>query len=117
MYSTLRVPALRDLLATRLPDYARPVTLTLVPALPLTPNGKLDRAALPTPAAPPAPASGTPTERRVAPASREGVGLPGSGPAPDSTGAVLDLVRTLSREDFGERAARIGEDGEILPPE
>jgi hypothetical protein len=43
--------------------------------------------------------------------------MPGQGPTPDSTGAVLELVRTLSREDFGERAARVREDGEILPPE
>jgi hypothetical protein len=50
---------------------------------------------------------------RFAPMSQ----LPGQGPAPDTTGAVLELVRTLSREDFGEAAARIGADGEILPPE
>jgi Bacterial capsule synthesis protein PGA_cap len=43
--------------------------------------------------------------------------LPGQGPAPDTTGAVLELLRTLSREDFGETAARVMEDGEILPPE
>jgi hypothetical protein len=43
--------------------------------------------------------------------------VPGRGPAPDSTGAVLELMRTLSREDFGATAARIREDGEILPPE
>jgi hypothetical protein len=43
--------------------------------------------------------------------------VPGQGPAPDSTGAVLELVRRLSREDFGDRAARVREDGEILPPE
>jgi hypothetical protein len=43
--------------------------------------------------------------------------LPGSGPAPETSGAVLELVRRLSREDFGETAARVREDGEILPPE
>jgi hypothetical protein len=43
--------------------------------------------------------------------------VPGNGPAPDTTGAVLQLVRTLSREDFGESAARVGDDGEILAPE
>ena len=43
--------------------------------------------------------------------------VPGKGPAPDSTGAVLELVRRLSREDFGETAARVREDGVILPPE
>ena len=41
--------------------------------------------------------------------------VPGQGPAPDSTGAVLELLRTLSREDFGDSAARVGKDGEILP--
>jgi hypothetical protein len=50
---------------------------------------------------------------RFAPMSQ----LPGSGPAPDSTGVVLELVRRLSQEDFGETAARVGENGEILPPE
>jgi hypothetical protein len=50
---------------------------------------------------------------RLAPMSQ----LPGSGPAPDTTGAVLELVRRLSREDFGETAARVGENGEIRPPE
>lgn len=43
--------------------------------------------------------------------------LPGSGPAPDTSGAVLELVRRLSREDFGETAARVGENGEVFPPE
>jgi hypothetical protein len=50
---------------------------------------------------------------RFAPMSQ----VPGRGPAPDSSGAVLELVRRLSREDFRETAARVGEDGEILPPE
>jgi hypothetical protein len=43
--------------------------------------------------------------------------VPGQGPAPDSTGAVLELLRTLSREDFGDSGARVGKDGEILPPD
>jgi hypothetical protein len=42
--------------------------------------------------------------------------VPGKGPVPDSTGAILELVRTLSRQDFGETGARIREDGEILSP-
>jgi Bacterial capsule synthesis protein PGA_cap len=50
---------------------------------------------------------------RFAPMSQ----VPGRGPAPDSTGAVLELLRTLSREDFGGTAARVREDGEILPPD
>jgi hypothetical protein len=45
------------------------------------------------------------------------VQVPGKGPVPDTSGAALELVRRLSREDFGERAARVGDDGEIRPPE
>jgi hypothetical protein len=45
------------------------------------------------------------------------VQLPRSGPAPDPGRAALDLIRALSREDFGDSAARFGDDGEILPPE
>jgi hypothetical protein len=45
------------------------------------------------------------------------VQVPGSGPASDPERAALDLIRTLSREDFGESAARVGADGEVLPPE
>ena len=45
------------------------------------------------------------------------VQLPTRGPAPDHDGAALELIRALSREDFGESAARFREDGEILPPE
>jgi hypothetical protein len=42
---------------------------------------------------------------------------PGRGPAPGGAADVLDLMRRLSREDFGDTAARIAEDGEIRPPE
>ncbi len=45
------------------------------------------------------------------------VQLPGHGPSPDRDGSALDLIRSLSREDFGESAARFAEDGEVLPPE
>ena len=41
---------------------------------------------------------------------------PREGPAPDSTGAALDLVERLSQEDFGATAARIGPGGVILAP-
>jgi hypothetical protein len=41
---------------------------------------------------------------------------PFAGPAPDPSGAALDLVRRLSAEDFGESAARVGPGGEITPP-
>ncbi|WP_411083389.1 amino acid adenylation domain-containing protein [Streptomyces sp. cmx-18-6] len=41
---------LREALARRLPDYAVPATVTVLPALPLGPTGKVDRTALPAPA-------------------------------------------------------------------
>lgn len=43
--------------------------------------------------------------------------VPQHGPAPDPDGAALDLIRVLSREDFGPSAARFADDGEILRPE
>jgi hypothetical protein len=45
------------------------------------------------------------------------VQLPLSGPAPDPDGAALDLVRALSQEDFGDSAARFGDDGDIVIPD
>ncbi|MEA2713965.1 MAG: hypothetical protein QOK27_1926 [Gemmatimonadales bacterium] len=44
------------------------------------------------------------------------VQLPRRGPAPDPDGAAIQLVRTLSREDFGPTAAHISASGEITPP-
>ncbi|HEX6106681.1 MAG TPA: CapA family protein, partial [Gemmatimonadales bacterium] len=41
---------------------------------------------------------------------------PRAGPVPDSTGAALELIRRLSREDFGGSAAALDADGRILPP-
>ena len=41
---------------------------------------------------------------------------PLSGPAPDASGAALELVRRLSAEDFGPSAAGIESDGTITPP-
>jgi hypothetical protein len=38
------------------------------------------------------------------------------GPAPDPGGTALELVRRLSAEDFGPAAARISNDGEVVPP-
>ena len=77
----LSVQAVRELVSGRLPEYARPAALILVPALPLTPNGKLDRTALPEPTADrpsgfPAAGPWTLTERRVAAIWREMLSLP-----------------------------------------
>ncbi len=44
------------------------------------------------------------------------VQLPRRGPAPDPHGAAIQLVRTLSAEDFGPTAAHISPSGEITPP-
>ncbi|MEP6688150.1 MAG: CapA family protein [Gemmatimonadales bacterium] len=41
---------------------------------------------------------------------------PLEGPAPDPDRTALDLVRRLSREDFGAGAAQVTEDGAVLPP-
>jgi hypothetical protein len=38
------------------------------------------------------------------------------GPRPDKTGAVLPVLRSLSRADFGKSAPVIRPDGEVLPP-
>jgi len=41
---------------------------------------------------------------------------PREGPAPDPAGAALDLVRSLSTDDFGGTAAQVSEYGEISAP-
>ena len=64
---TLDIPALRNLLASRLPSYMQPAHIQALNDMPLTPNGKLDRHALPEPALEPAtpPAPLTPLEQRM----------------------------------------------------
>ena len=68
-----------DHLATLLPDYMIPASLTVLDALPLTPNGKLDRTALPSPggavAAVPAEPAVTAAERLVAAVWAEVLGV------------------------------------------
>ena len=71
---------LRTHLEQRLPDYARPTNLVVLPALPLTVNGKIDVAALPAPrSAAPRVAAGsepsTPTEKLIAGIWRDVLGV------------------------------------------
>ncbi|WP_345675539.1 amino acid adenylation domain-containing protein [Yinghuangia aomiensis] len=73
--------ALRAHLVDRLPEHLVPAVVVLVTALPLLPNGKTDRAALPDPAAGPAPAGPhttprTPEEAALAEVFAEVLGLP-----------------------------------------
>jgi len=44
------------------------------------------------------------------------VQVPRGGPRPDPRGAAVGLMQRLSAEDFGPAAARVSEDGTILPP-
>ncbi|MGH3738310.1 MAG: amino acid adenylation domain-containing protein [Micromonosporaceae bacterium] len=96
--------ALRQELASQLPDYMIPAAVVWHEALPLTRNGKLDRAALArtapaAPAAPARPADGppTPTEREVAQLWASVLGLERVG--------VADRFRDLGGDSIG--AARI----------
>jgi hypothetical protein len=43
--------------------------------------------------------------------------VPRQGPRLDARGTALDILRRLSLEDFGSRAAQITNDGEIFPPQ
>ncbi|MDQ4069782.1 MAG: non-ribosomal peptide synthetase, partial [Actinomycetota bacterium] len=61
------VAELRRFLSSQLPSHMLPVTFTILDALRLTPNGKVDRAALPEPSRPAAPAGAprSPGEERM----------------------------------------------------
>jgi hypothetical protein len=54
-------------------------------------------------------ADGSMTGAKLAPMRQR----PTKGPAPDSTGAAADLVRSLSQDDFGAAAPRVEDDGTI----
>ena len=64
------VPALKAMLASRLPHYMLPSSITRLPKIPLNPNGKLDTGSLPVPS--------------------PGVG---PGPAPDAAAADAGIAR------------------------
>lgn len=80
--SSISVPALREQLRARLPEYMVPAQLVVLDKLPHTPNGKIDRRALPSPEMSVGGmdgefvAAGTPTEERLAALWSEVLGLP-----------------------------------------
>jgi len=74
------VPELRRFLEAELPDYMVPAAFVVFAALPLTTNGKVDRAALPEPESPGAPAGSwiapsTPLEELIARVAAEILGV------------------------------------------
>ena len=48
----------------------------------------------------------------ILPVRLEGEGVP----VPDDERTAIDLIRSLSVEDFGDRAPRIAQDGRFVPP-
>lgn len=72
--------ALREHIASVLPEYACPAEVVLLPELPMTRNGKVDRSALPPPGTVDRVAghaeAATPTERQIVRVWREVLGLP-----------------------------------------
>jgi len=108
------VPALREWVGARLPEYMVPALFVELPALPLTANGKVDRAALPEPAAADLAGDGevlaptTPTEESLVAIWAEVLGLPPAGLGVDRGffelgGHSLLATRVVSRirESFG----------------
>lgn len=107
---------LRTHLGQRLPDYARPTDLVVLPALPLTVNGKIDLAALPAPrAASLRVAAGsepsTPTEKLIAGIWRDVLGVAAVGRTDsffDIGGHSLAIVAVQARLATAlDRAVRV----------
>jgi nonribosomal peptide synthetase DhbF len=94
-------PALRRLLADRLPAAVVPAAVIVLASLPVSPNGKLDRAALPAPTMTPAGGRrpGTPREKELARLFEEVLGVDGVGLNDDffALGGHSMLVVTLAR--------------------
>jgi amino acid adenylation domain-containing protein len=94
-------PALRRLLADRLPAAVVPASVIVLASLPLSPNGKVDRAALPAPTMTHAGGRrpGTPLEKELARLFEEVLGVSGVGVDDDffALGGHSMLVVTLAR--------------------
>jgi amino acid adenylation domain-containing protein len=101
-----RPTALRDFLASSLPDYMVPAAFVWLPGLPITANGKLDQRGLPAPALERPDldvdfmAPGSPNEKRLAAIVEDALGVSGVGLRDnffELGGNSLLALRTLAR--------------------